>query len=244
MNIIEREGVTFKFAHITDNEACRNWVLENFNKWEPFTFQSFRRAANPSKTAIDIGAWVGLTGIWLSKNFKNVICVEADKLSLKSLELNMNASDCNNYSIIPNAIHNINTSLYFGPNSFKHDSTLNESMSQLKSSSDKQDDYRIDTVTLKDIVKNIPVSDIGLLKVDIEGGEENVIEDVMAFSSTHKIPILLSFHISWWKDKNVNRYIHLFDSCTMTTDIQTQPITDLTQFLVSHPFATLFCTYP
>lgn len=241
MHTFLKEGVLYNFVSISDNEQCKDWIVKNFETWEPFTFECFRKVASPSKIAIDIGAWIGLTGIWLAKHFKHVVCVEADKLSLSALEANMNASSCDNYSLVPNAIYHTNTSLYFGPNSFRANSTLNESMSQLKSNSDKQDDYMVNTVTLNDIVKNIDVSDIGFIKVDIEGGEEHILVDLMTFSSKHKIPILLSFHISWWKDSNINRFVDLFKDCVIINDKTKGPITDLAKFLISEPFATILC---
>ena len=247
MNVFVKEGVTFRFAQMTDNTQCKQWVLDNFDKWEPFTFQCFRQVADSSKIAIDIGAWIGLTGIWLSKYFKHVVCVEADLLSVRALEANLIASDCDNYTIIPSAIYHTNTTLYFGPNSFRPNATLNESMSQLKSISDKSDDYSVDTVTLADIVGGLSIPDIGLLKVDIEGGEEHIIEDIMTFSAQHCIPVLLSFHLSWWRDQNIGRFAELF-KCSTTQKINMrsdtgEQVTDMPKFIASHPFATLFCTY-
>jgi FkbM family methyltransferase len=242
MNIV-KEGVNFNLVEISDNIECREWLKSCFNIWEPYTFKCFRQVANSSKIAIDIGAWIGLTGIWLSKNFKNVICIEADKLSVKALEANLIASECKNYSIIPNALYNSKTKIYFGPNSFKQNSTLNESMSQLKIESDKLDDYMIDTIIISDIIKNISLTDIGLIKVDIEGGEEYIIEELMILSNENKIPILLSFHINWWKNNDIDRFKKLFIDCIITSDSIDGIISDVTNHLCLYPFSTLFCTY-
>lgn len=89
MNTFLKEGVVYNFVSITDNEECRTWLLKHF----------------------DIGTWIGLTSIWLEKHFKHIVCVETDNLSLSALEANMNASMCTNYSIVPNAIYNTNTTL-------------------------------------------------------------------------------------------------------------------------------------
>ena len=244
MNTFYKEGVTFNFVKITDNVECRNWMISNFHIWEPFTFECFRKVSNSSKIAIDIGAWIGLTAIWLAKHFKHVICIEADKISTENLRLNLIASNCDNFSIYENAFYNEKTNLCFGSNSFKSNSTLNESMSQIKFNSDKKDDYIVDTITLSEIIKGIPISDIGLLKIDIEGGEEFIMEDVMNFCSKNNIPILLSFHINWWKDKNFNRFINLFKNFNIISD-QNKNIMfeELFECLSSNPFVTLFCTY-
>ena len=244
--IFYKEGVEYIFEKTSDNTECSRWLIDNFSSWEPFTFQCFRKVADSTKTAVDIGAWIGLTGIWLSKNFKTVICVEADKLSVDNLKANLRASKCDNYTIIPNAVYNCNTTLYFGPNSFRANSTLNESMSQLKSTSDKTDDYMVNTVTLNDIVKETVNADIGLLKVDIEGGEEHILGDLLSFSHANKIPVLLSLHISWWKDRNISRVSELFKNCTIESEKLSGGgvvPTSIAEHLQTYPFDTLFITY-
>lgn len=51
--------------------------------------------------------------------------------------------------------------------------------------------------------------DISLVKVDIEGGEENILPDLYQLYCDHGIPLYISFHHSWWKDKNLDRFAFL-----------------------------------
>ena len=242
MHEVLKEGVTYRFEKTSDDKGTHEWLVEYFPTWEPYTFQCFRKVADPSKTAIDIGAWIGLTGIWLSKHFKNVVCVEADRMAVGPLRENLEASGCTNYTIFDRALYNTNTTLYFGPNSFRN-SVLNDSMSQLKTTPDKRDDYAIQTITLADVVGDAAVTDIGFIKIDIEGGEESVMEDVMNFSTKNKIPILISIHILWWKNKDVSRFIHLFRGLRIESD-SNQVITDVGNYLLQNPMGSLLCTYP
>jgi FkbM family methyltransferase len=242
MHEIVKEGVIYRFEKTSDDAVTHEWLLQYFSTWEPYTFQCFRKVADPSKVAIDIGAWIGLTGIWLSKHFKHVVCVEADRVAVDALRANLEASGSRNYTLFDKAIYHTNTTLYFGPNSFRN-SVLNDSMSQLKTISDKGADYPINTITITDITRGIPTTDIGFIKVDIEGGEEFIMEDIMNFSSQNKIAILISFHILWWKHKDVTRFVHLFKTSRVESDAG-EIIINVGEYLKHNPMGSLFCTYP
>jgi hypothetical protein len=56
---------------------------------------------------------------------------------------------------------------------------------------------------------NIKYNDISLIKVDIEGGEEFILNDLYDIYSRYHIPMYISFHYSWWKDTNLNRFSFL-----------------------------------
>ena len=49
-------------------------------------------------------------------------------------------------------------------------------------------------------------TDIGFIKINIKGEEENIIKDVLTFSSKNKIPVYISFYVDLWEDKNINRF--------------------------------------
>ena len=53
--------------------------------------------------------------------------------------------------------------------------------------------------------------DISFIKINIEGEEENIIKDVLTFSSKNKIPVYISFYVDLWEDKNITRFNDLFN---------------------------------
>jgi FkbM family methyltransferase len=237
--LIIKEGVQYTFTDLTKCDKTKTWLKGHFHQWEPFTFKCFKLVSDNNKIAIDIGAWIGLTAIFLSTHFKHVICVEADKESVISLNSNLISSGCTNYSIINKAVYNIETSVIFGTNAFMNNSRLNDSMSQIKSNITNTSDYHIDTILLKSIIKDQDITNIGLIKVDIEGGEEYILSDLLLLIKEYKIPLLLSFHITWWKDKNIMRFSHLLNNMQCISD-DNSLVTDITTHLIRNPFATLF----
>jgi FkbM family methyltransferase len=240
--IHEKEGVLYNFTDTTEQQWIHDWLVRSFPHWEPNTFKTFRQVVNNEKIAIDIGAWIGLTAIWLSKHFKEVVCIDADKKSVVSLEKNLQASNCANYKIINDAVYETRTKLTFGANNHIAHSAQNDSTSQLKAMAPKPDDYVVSTITLHDIFNTYEPSTIGFIKVDIEGGEEYILQQLFLLCKQHKIPFLISFHIDWWQDKDVGRFSHLFENCNVQTD-SLDSLKNPVVYLKSQPFGSLFISF-
>uniref|UniRef100_A0A6C0H381 Methyltransferase FkbM domain-containing protein n=1 Tax=viral metagenome TaxID=1070528 RepID=A0A6C0H381_9ZZZZ len=231
-----KHGVKYVFEDCGSNPE---WFISNFPTWEEETFNVFETVKNKKKIAIDIGGWIGTTCIWLCQNFKHVIVIEVDKLATKSLELNCKASQCSNYTLIDKPISNKETKVIFGVNKFRK-SSLNESMSQIKEGKSDETDYEIDTITFAQIIKDR--TDIGFIKIDIEGGEENILEDVLTFSLKNKIPVYISFHLDWWIDKNSKRFNSLFESSKIKHQNIVITLEKFYSMLDKNPFESfLFC---
>lgn len=239
--VIEKEGVTYTFSDLTNVPENHIFLKNSFPNWEKETFQVFRRFANPEKTVIDVGAWIGLTAIWLSKHFKNVICIEADILSVKTLQNNLKSSDCDNCSIIDKAIYSEKTKIIFGNNKFNN-SQLNSSMSQIKSSITSQQDYECETITLQEILQNVEGQDIGLIKVDIEGGEEHILRDLITNFKERNIPTYISFHYSWWNNKNIDSFTDLLNSIPVYNESFIR-ITNPVDYIKRNPFCSILFSF-
>jgi len=68
-----------------------------------------------------------------------------------------------------------------------------------------------ETITLETIIKNnnIDLSNISLIKVDIKGGEENILNTLYDIHIKYGIPLYISFHYDLWNDKNLDRFHYL-----------------------------------
>ena len=212
-NLINCNGVSIKLDSV-DNQpiSCIGWFINELsnNKWEPETFQIFEKVKNENLVAVDIGGWIGVTGIWLSKKFKKVMVVEADKIACEVMRKNLVKNSCDNVEVIEKCIFSQNQKkVFFGKNSYSPQ-PLGDSMSQYKLSSEDSNDYEIETITISDILDMSTTEKIGFIKVDIEGAEEVILEELLDVCVKNKIKIFISFHIGWWKDKNVKRFESLF----------------------------------
>jgi len=186
-----------------------DWFINIFpsGNWEPDTFEVFENCSDSQSTALDIGAWIGPTTIFLSKKFKKVISVEADSNAVISLKNNIKDNNCVNVDVIEKALYN-NTSkkIFFGQNENNSDG-LGDSMSQSRVTPINENDYYIDTITFREIITNYSQDKISFVKIDIEGGEENILNDLFIYGNLYGWKVWISFHYSWWKNKDTDRFL-------------------------------------
>ena len=193
-----------------ENNNNINFWQNNFINWENETFEIFDKFLDKNKIIIDIGAWIGTTSLYFSRKSKHVYCIEADKQSIEDLTENLKNNCTDNYTIINKAIFDINNIFVnFGKNIFMNNSKLNDSTSQICNINiNSNEHYKVETITLERIIKdyNINTNEISLIKVDIEGGEENILKQLYNIHLIYNIPIYISFHYDWWNDKNLDRF--------------------------------------
>ncbi len=206
---------TFFLIEKNDSDPNISFWKDIYGDWERETFDVFDYFLDPKKVFLDIGGWIGTTCMYASRNSKHVYAVEADKKSAIDLEKNCSIN-CDNYTVIHNAIYNIDDiEISFGKNTHLQDSKLNDSTSQIQHSECALSEgvYQIKTITLSKIIEKYKIdpTNISLIKVDIEGGEEHILEDLYHFHKTYHVPIYISFHYSWWKNMDLYRFSFLTD---------------------------------
>lgn len=188
-----------------------NFWMNIYPTWENDTFEVFDKYLNKDKQFLDIGAWMGTTALYASKRSSYVVAVECDVISIEKLKNNIKLNYVDTViDVEPCAIYSHDTEVAFGPNSTSKTSQLNDSMSQIKSTvSDK--DYNVKTITLESIITKYKLHNLSLIKVDIEGGEENILVDLFKYCRANNVPLYLSFHYSWWTNKNLDRFSFIKD---------------------------------
>ena len=233
---IEKKNVLHKFVRV--DQQTDYFTQKVFPTWENDTFEVFDRIKDPNAIAIDLGAWIGTTAIWLSKNFHHVVAVDADRESIKCLRLNLEASECPNVTICDKPVMQTSQDAVFGPRG----SRLNESISYAKMHSDNPLDYVAKSITFKQLIHDTVYANeelnshkISFIKCDIEGGEENILEDVLHFAFYNKCHVFMSFHIGWWISKKITDFDYLFAHFNVIN----ASIHNISSFLQANPFASL-----
>lgn len=207
---ITKNDEFFLIENKTEDDNLTFWK-NIYTNWENETFQIFDTFLNKNTIFIDIGSWIGTTCMYASRKSKYVYCVEADTTSFNYMSQNCKINCKNNYTLINKAIYNIdNVEIKFGKNRFLHDST-----SQMYVDEEISDEcYIIQTITLQSIIENnnINPNEISLIKVDIEGGEEYILNDLYNIHKQYNTPLYIRFHYDWWKDKNLERFEFLTEN--------------------------------
>jgi len=216
---------------IENNESNQNLSFwkNDYSKWENETFEIFDKYLSQNKIFIDIGGWIGTTAMYGARKSKHVYSIEADNYSVNDMMINLKTNCKNNYTLINKAIFNAdNIKIKFGKNIHLKNSKMNDSTSQIYSDDMTTDEYYLaETITIRNIIEKyqINLSEISLIKVDIEGGEENILNGLFYLHSQYNIPVYISFHYTWWKDKNLNRFTFL--SSNIKKQIISNPFTSI-----------------
>jgi FkbM family methyltransferase len=249
-NIFKVFDVEYNFSDEKNARvSCIGWFLQHFkNKyWEPETFKVFNRVRNKDTVALDIGAWIGPTTIWLSKNFKSVISVEPDAVAFAALSANIEKSQCDNVTLINKPVYSESVDILFGVNIHNRqlaNEGLGASTSQIKESQTDNTDNILQAITLDYFKQLDNYNNISFVKVDIEGGEEAILESLFSTAETNKWQVYLSFHCDWWQDKDVERFRRCFEKAkSIITDMNVwnnKSVDDVINHIKANPFAAVY----
>ncbi len=204
-----KREATFFIENRKSDQNLKFW-RENYSNWEPEVHDVMDQFLREDKVFIDIGGWIGTTCIYGSMLARHVYVVEADPLSFQDMAHNCGLNS-RNITCINRAITNIDdSSVWFGKNRVRDGSVLNDSTSQVYDD-EAEGCVQVKTITLKGILDmySIDPKEISLVKVDIEGGEECILDSLYELHSTYRVPVFVSFHLGWWKDPNLDRFSFL-----------------------------------
>ena len=208
-----------------------HWFLNNldYGSWELDTFNILDFYQNKDLIYIDIGAWIGPTVLYSADKYKQVICFEPDPVAISRLNENLGVNNFTNITLITKALSNNEGTSEFGGNG-----ELGNSMSTLLVGLDNKEDYfndygrngflsyserkkniiKIETITMDKVIEDYKIdpSHIGLIKMDIEGGEKIVLPSIQNFLKKYKPNFYISLHRVFLQDNDiVNMLDILFD---------------------------------
>ena len=243
MPVVAKRNYRFKVDPKT--HTYKFWI-NRFPGWEEETFEIFDFYLKKDKSFLDIGAWIGTTCLYGSLQSKDVVCIEADPVSLRDLRMNIAINNFTNIQICDKVISNNKNSVYFGP--LTPEAKMGMSSTRIKLVKNNTSDIEVFPTTYNEILTkyfNGNAKDISLIKIDIEGGEENIIDDV--FNSLVGIDprpsVYLSFHYDWWNNKNLKERLDVFRIHKYCYFLKNKiNIDDIPDIIEKTPFGTILFT--
>lgn len=140
------------------------------------------------KVVLDVGANIGLWTEWvLHKNAHQVYAFEPDKTALHDLRQLHQNND--RVTIIDKAVYKENTQLTLNTSGNSCVSSLNPSVQSFTGG------YKVNTITLETFIEEYNIEHIDLVKIDIEGGEFDIIPNLK--QSTFDIIDAFLIEIHW-----------------------------------------------
>jgi len=232
--VVVKNGLRHVFVADGDGVSA-GFVGNVFESWESHSFEAFARLADPDAVAIDLGAWIGTTCISLSALFRSVVAVEPDPVSAKALRRNLAASGCENVTVIESAcVRWPIPAVRLAPSP---GGVLNESTSRLVDSSAG---IFVSGISFCHVVRLAEKSgSVRLVKVDIEGSEELILQDLAAWLTVAAGSVaLVSFHVPWWRAHSVFSFRRAM-SGLRARDIHGADISDTCRYISDNPWCVL-----
>jgi FkbM family methyltransferase len=166
------------------------WFWPTLPHWETKTFDVLNRFADKEKDFIDIGAWNGVVSLPASKLFRQVLAIEPDYMAFNILKRNIQINSIENAMLWQMVVSDFEGRTEFYGNT-------GDSMSSALKRDEHLEPTEVRCITLERILKEYFAGQIGLIKMDIEGGESLVLPHSIEILRKLKPPMYVSFHPAW-----------------------------------------------
>lgn len=184
-----------------DTHGWDYWGQWRDGTWEPETLQAIRDFVTPGSTYVDVGAWVGGTVIWGAGCAKRVIAFEPDPQAFEICQ--QNTAEYDNVEVHPIAIAAASGTRRLVP----HLGGFGASMTRLEIPDlggrvgncwDLDSGIDVETLSLADAFDRYHIRSASLVKMDIEGGELEILPEACGFLAAQGTALLVSMHVDWW----------------------------------------------
>jgi len=172
-----------------------HWFWKQYSQeaWEPETLEIYKKYINPETTYIDLGAWLGVTLMYAhALGCTKLYGVEANPESFELLQEHciMNGIEAHLDNI---CICNENKLVDFGAD-INYTSTSS-------ASSMRGTQFRVQGIKAEEYFKQFNNIKGLFIKIDIEGAEEIILDDLINFLKYNKALVYLSIHIPFLQSK-------------------------------------------
>ena len=180
------------------------WRSVERKDWEPYTYGILSKLLKPDFVYFDVGAWIGPTVIYAAKLCQHVVCFEPDPIAYRYLRWNIELNQLSNVQSFNLALSNktsIQRIASFGD-------SLGDSMTSLLN--DRIDGNKAENAAdvlafnWRDFNKLLLLERMDFLKVDIEGGEFDLLPSIKDYLSSQKPIVYLSVHAPFL-DENIRK---------------------------------------
>jgi FkbM family methyltransferase len=184
------------------------WLTTNEGSWEPETIRIYQENIREGTRYCDIGAWVGPTVLLASGLGADVTCFEPDPNAYERLLHNIRNNPLG--PIVPFQI------ALAGSDGIRKISPITESLGQSSSSilvdvigKRSAQVLALSWISACNLLK-LPQFDF--IKIDIEGGEIDLIASMMEYLAINRPTILISTHLPFIEENRKESYIKTIQS--------------------------------
>ena len=200
------------------------WRSVSQGRWENETFAILDRFLKPDLDFIDIGAWIGPLTLYAAGRSRRVLAVEPDFHAYRCLLENLGLNRLRNVVTFQAAL---------GARTEIRRMTVMEgqpgnSLTRLTDLGSGGDTFEVPGFSWTDWARLANPGKVSLLKIDIEGGEFELLPAMMEYLSARKPPLLVSLHLPFLPlethEKCVAEFRGVLDLYRNRLDENMQPI--------------------
>jgi FkbM family methyltransferase len=166
------------------------WIDTYFDAWEAETLARMKSVIKEGTTFCDIGAWVGPTAIYASKLGAEVTCFEPDPAAYERLLFNLRMN-------VPGRVKPFNLALG-GSDGVRRlapfAAVLGQSGSSFYAPVEKAESAQVLALSWSSACRLLELPRFGTVKIDIEGGEAELLPEMMPWLRQHRPHLLLATH--------------------------------------------------
>lgn len=178
---------------VIETSLNKDFWTNHFSYWENSTFDFLFQHLDKNKVFIDIGAWIGPISLIACQHSKACISFEPDPIAYVEFVQNIKLNNFTNILAEPVAVSPYDV-IFIGSKVLGHSETRE---------SCKLNSIECKCVSLSNLLYqyNLTENKISVLKMDIEGHESEVLQDISLWDLN--IPMHISLHPGWAEDKNI-----------------------------------------
>jgi FkbM family methyltransferase len=193
-----------EFSAESAPEDFWSWVSEGRYDSEWMILQ---RYLCPEHTFIDLGAWVGSHSLFASSIAKRVLAVEPDPVAFPILESNAATKNIETVRVAITGNEGVITlgSGFLGASTTRANRHAGAGIGAWEPGQQ----FDIPCTTLHQFVKAHDLQDPMFIKMDVEGSEEQILQD-FEFFEQHKPTLYLELHPFWWNNQRPQVFFVIF----------------------------------
>lgn len=176
---------------VSDQEPAFWDRVEN-GDWEPLTFRVFDRFLDAGHSCLDIGAWIGPTCLYAAHLARHCYALEPDPVAFAGLRenLSLNPDLAGRVTLFQQCLAPTCGAVRIGNRS---STAGGDSMSSLLFAASEVG-WEAQGVSLESFLTQNSIRDCSFIKMDIEGGEFEVLPAIADYLARHRPTIYLSLH--------------------------------------------------
>jgi FkbM family methyltransferase len=181
---------------VVAGEHAAFWHRVGAGDWEPGSFAVLDHFLTPGSTFVDIGAWIGPLTLYAAAIAGTCHAVEPDPVARAGLVANLacNPELARRVRVHPEAIGPATGVATLGNITSARGG---DSMSSLLFG-DAPTAWTVPCRRLDELLDAVPPGELGLVKMDVEGAEVEILDAVDGFLRDRRPPLYLSVHARFW----------------------------------------------